>query len=418
MLPVLASAVVLATVALRSRRHGAAPRHRRRAVCRCTLPADRQSAALKAAALRAAAATTAQLGPVASLRDLRGALDAGASLDAAILINLDLRSVALRDVAMRDALLLGCEVDVEPAGALAFPRFPASVPYNPYRARLYAADELYDAFDATDPASYERCFDFAVYHNYLDAARPIDVFAQRVHDHCISQALARVVAPMRFIVAILGGHDQLRDSDEYMKTVLIARQLTQEGFVVATGGGPGAMEAANMGAYTSNEPIDVVRALVLSMSAAPHFKDARWLAAAWEARARVDPATAADSLGIPTYFYGHEPSNCFATHIAKFFQNSVREDGLLKLANAGAVFLPGSAGTMQEVFMELSSNHYASAPVPMVFVGAAHWKASDVMPVLRFVAQNRPYQDLISIVDDGAAAMAVLRAHRDAIVAS
>jgi len=402
----LVSAALLATMAVRSRRN----RAHRRVVRRRAQPADRQSAARKAAAIHAAAATTAHLGPVTSLQGLYSALDAGTSLDAAVVMNLDLRGVPLRDVAMRDALLLGCEGHAESAGALAFPRFPPSVPYNPYRANVYTADELYDAFDVGDPASYEKCFDFAVYHNYLDAARPIDVFAQRVHDHCISQALARVVAPMRHIVAVLGGHELLRHSDEYMKTVLLARELTQSGFVVATGGGPGAMEAANLGAYTANEPVEVVRALVASMSVAPHYKDARWLAAAWEARARVDPATAADSLGIPTYFYGHEPSNCFATHIAKFFQNSVREDGLLKLANAGAVFLPGSAGTMQEVFMELSGNHYTGAPVPMVFWGSAHWNASDVMPVLRFVANNKPYQNLISVVDDGAAAMAVLKA--------
>ena len=32
------------------------------------------------------------------------------------------------------------------------------------------------------------------------------------------------------------------------------------------------------------------------------------------------------SLGVPTWFYGHEPPNLFATRIAKFFTNALRED--------------------------------------------------------------------------------------------
>jgi hypothetical protein len=44
-----------------------------------------------------------------------------------------------------------------------------------------------------------------------------------------------------------------------------------------------------------------------------------------------------DSLGIPTWHYGHEPTTSLATHIGKYFQNSIREDGLLELAKQGIV---------------------------------------------------------------------------------
>ena len=58
------------------------------------------------------------------------------------------------------------------------------------------------------------------------------------------------------------------------------------------------------------------------------------------------------SLGIPTWLYGHEPSTPFATHIAKYFVNSVREDTILTVAYGGIIFTPGSAGTLQEIFQE------------------------------------------------------------------
>lgn len=50
-------------------------------------------------------------------------------------------------------------------------------------------------------------------------------------------------------VGVMGGHKLSRTSAEYRKVVLLARELARLGFIVVTGGGPGAMEAANLGAY-------------------------------------------------------------------------------------------------------------------------------------------------------------------------
>src|SRR5690606_40682509 len=49
-----------------------------------------------------------------------------------------------------------------------------------------------------------------------------------------------------------------------------------------------------------------------------------------------------ENLAIPTWFYGHEPSNLFASSIAKYFSNSIREDTLLAICLYGIVFAPGS----------------------------------------------------------------------------
>ena len=84
-----------------------------------------------------------------------------------------------------------------------------------------------------------------------------------------------------------------------------------------------------------------------------------WFAPAWVASRAIDEPV--QSLSIPTWHYGHEPTSPFATHIAKLFQNSIREDGLLTIARQGIVFTRGSAGTLQEVFQDAQQNFYASA---------------------------------------------------------
>ena len=61
------------------------------------------------------------------------------------------------------------------------------------------------------------------------------------------------------------------------------------------------------------------------MARAPGYRPSidDWLAAARDVRAAVREG--APSLGIPTWFYGHEPSNLFATAVAKYFRNALRE---------------------------------------------------------------------------------------------
>jgi hypothetical protein len=79
-----------------------------------------------------------------------------------------------------------------------------------------------------------------------------------------------------------------------------------------------------------------------------------------------------ESLAVPTWYYGHEPTSPFASHIAKYFQNSLREDGLITLAAHGIIFAQGKAGTLQEIFQDGVRNYYRSEEdpfSPMVFFG-------------------------------------------------
>src|SRR5690625_6267727 len=59
----------------------------------------------------------------------------------------------------------------------------------------------------------------------------------------------------------------------------------------------------------------------------------------------------------------------------KYFTNSIREEGLLALAKGGVIFTPGSAGTSQEVFQEVTQNHYLTLGIasPMIFFDSHFW---------------------------------------------
>ena len=76
----------------------------------------------------------------------------------------------------------------------------------------------------------------------------------------------------------------------------------------------------------------------------------------------------------------------FATAIAKYFRNALREAILLQICDAGIVFLPGAAGTVQEVFQDACENYYAAetSVAPMVLVGGSYWTGTvPVWPLLQ-----------------------------------
>ena len=164
------------------------------------------------------------------------------------------------------------------------------------------------------------------------------------------------------------------------------------------------MEATNLGAWMAPHPDHALDEALAVIAEAPAFEPvATWLDSALEVRQRWPrPAGKGVSLGIPTWHYGHEPPNVFASHVAKYFANSLREDGLLAIALAGVVFAPGSAGTIQEVFQDAAQNHYESSGVvsPMVFFGVDYWtNVKPVYPLLATLAEGHAYGSLLAIHD-------------------
>lgn len=331
---------------------------------------------------------------------------------------LDLRDRTWRlfEADVRGAFFLGCQLEpsafehLADHGACVFPVI-SDLPFRMFRPALYDADELYAGYVLGDHASYQATPDAASYTRHKQTAAELDVvatLAERVHDHAIDNALHQHLAEVgtESVVAIMGGHSLTRIDDAYIQVAHLGRALTEAGFYVATGGGPGAMEAANFGAWmAAHPPAALDDALGVLGTAATFEPVGEWLDAAFEVRARwpQDDAATGSSLGVPTWHYGHEPPNVFATEIAKYFANSIREDGLLAIALAGVVFAPGSAGTIQEVFQDAAQNHYESfgKASPMVFLDTDYWTTTKpIYPVLQKLAVGKKYAEVLTAFDE------------------
>ena len=334
---------------------------------------------------------------ITSLADLDRRLDHGArSLAGWRVVGLDLtaRGPQLLERSLAQSLFLGCEFAdgdddaVRRAGGIVLHEIPG-IPVDPYRASLYAPRDLYDA------ARYEDTLDARAYAWSRRTRTPDDTLAMALHDHHVDAALTEWVDGRR-IVGVMGGHALERGSATYADAARLGHALGDH-LTVATGGGPGAMEAANLGAFVPD--LDSALSVVARV---PSFRSdiGAWARTAFEV---VDATRdGRESLGIPTWHYGHEPPNPFATAIAKFFRNAPREAVLLEVCNAGIVFLPGAGGTVQEVFQDACENYYAdvSSVAPMVLVGRRYWTEElPVWPLLRTLADGRAMEPHVHLVD-------------------
>ncbi len=298
-------------------------------------------------------------------------------------------------------------------------RHLAAVPYDVARTRLYSAAELFEAFDPADPTSVERCLDTRVARHLAATGRvypnsPEEMWARSLHDYHIRKAMYAFLGwfEKRRVVGIMGGHSLLRTDPHYRRVVALAQALTERKCLAISGGGPGAMEATHLGAWLAGRPQADVDAALGMLARAPGVHDDGWLATAFAVMARLPRAEAYGSLAIPTWHFSDEPPTPFATQIAKFFENSIREDVLLSEAYGGIVFMPGGAGTYQEVFQEAMQNHYLTQGVasPMVFVGRRFWTEEvPVYPLLEKLVSNGRYRNLnVSLVEEADEALSAL----------
>ena len=336
------------------------------------------------------------------------------------------------------------------------------VPFKPYRTTLYRPEELLGVFTTEDPQLEKLVYEASVdWKSYLTFADPADtkvftndsldtVLARRLHDTSISDALHDLLSEVKErhkaakvggIVAIMGGHDMRRlektkgaatgtplgdedwegmsDDSVYTRVAFLAWRLTNLGYLLVSGGGPGAMEACNLGAYFAARSLEDLRKAIKKLEDFKEFKSGKsveWLIPAMKVR-RDFPLDASmiakcQSVGIPTWFYGHEPPNPFATHIAKYFENSVREEGLLAIATHGVIFAEGNAGTVQEIFQDACQNYYATygTAAPMILFGQDYWdpptmpsyvndKRKKVMPLVRKLAEERGFTHRLIVTD-------------------
>lgn len=376
-------------------------------------------------------------------------LDEGGSLHGLRLQNLDLSDYAVPLGAHGDLtglVVLGGTVPPDVAevlhrgGAILFPQV-SDAPIDPWRG-LYYPEDLYAGLEK----GYAATPDAQAYAWSIDTRLRTDAYAtlvRAIHDDSVTDDLDEFVEG-RSCVGVMGGHALLRGSHEYAEAARLGRCLAEAGHVVVTGGGPGAMEAANLGAFVS-EGAALPDALA-RLATVPSFRPdiTAWAQVAMDVRRDVlrdvfgdlfgdlpidevidevtdevtdeigprrhEPSLPAEtlgptarSLGIPTWFYGHEPPNVFCDVVAKYFSNAIREDGLLARSNGGIVVLPGAAGTVQEIFQAATPLYYAPADQPLpalVLVGREHWTETvPVWPALQHLAAGRRMVEALHLVD-------------------
>jgi predicted Rossmann-fold nucleotide-binding protein len=352
---------------------------------------------------------------VATLAELRAAWP---DLRGASVVGLDLRDEALDWTAARldGAVLLGCRLPLGLGERLADAGVgvlhpPNTLPFTPYRAHLYTYEEL-----TADPPPHldDR---IGAWFTGSSTGLPEEV-VRALHDATVDAAVARFVAGKR-VVGIMGGHALGRDDGRYREVALLGRTLTRAGFTVATGGGPGVMEAANLGAWLAPAADDALDGALDLLAAAPvqdHDPEA-YVRRAREVRRRWpgDGRAGGESLGVPTWVYVGEATTGFATHIAKYFTNSIREDGLLAIARSGVVYAPGGAGTEQELYTDSAQNSLTLYQVrsPMVLLGSRFFAHDhpELLAGLRRQAQAFGWDGLLTVLDDPDEVLAFIAAH-------
>ncbi|GAB3586610.1 LOG family protein [Calidifontibacter terrae] len=172
-------------------------------------------------------------------------------------------------------------------------------------------------------------------------------------------------------VAVFGSARLKPESEHYVKGVEVGRLLAEAGYAVITGGGPGAMEAANLGAK------------------------------------RADGVSV--GLGIELPF--ETGLNAYVDLGVNFRYFFVRKTMFVKYSQ-GYVVLPGGFGTLDELFeaVTLAQTHKISS-FPLILLGRAFW-----MPLVDFARNtllsegmiNAEDVDRLHVVDEPAEAVEII----------
>lgn len=376
---------------------------------------------------------------------------ADASRGPATVVGLDLtaRPLSIADEDLGATVFVGCQVTGELAARLAAQGCSVlgevdALPIPVGRRDVYRVAELYGGFDPAEPGSWSRTLDHRGWQWFIDpdlaVPRTLDtagLLGARIHDAMIEAALGRCLRSLnRPVVGVMGGHDTARSNPLYADIARFAREVTRRGRLILTGGGPGLMEAANLGAFLAPYDDAELEHAMATLRPASDYTSHEWLATACAVRTRLLGAWRAEeepascSIGVPTWLYGHEPPNLFATHSAKLFFNAVREDGLVTIADGGILFAEGNAGTVQELFQDATQNYYrpsgpdAPPPTPMVLFGRDYWsrpahepptpdpttgtitdKRKPLLPLLGQLAAEKAFADAILVTSDLEAAL-------------
>ncbi|MBI4844184.1 MAG: TIGR00730 family Rossman fold protein [Nitrospirae bacterium] len=176
-------------------------------------------------------------------------------------------------------------------------------------------------------------------------------------------------------VTVFGSSRLKPGSYYYEQAVELGRKLSNEGFAVITGGGPGIMEGANKGAKTGN----------------------------------------GKSIGLNIEIPAEQIPNKFQDITMSFRYFFVRKLMFVKYA-IGFVIFPGGFGTLDELFESLTLVQTNKiSPFPIILFGTEYWSGLvDWLKTTLISNGTIELQDLglISIVDNTDDVCRILREHR------
>ncbi len=175
-------------------------------------------------------------------------------------------------------------------------------------------------------------------------------------------------------VSVFGSARTPHDHAYYLLAEQIARTLSDAGFAVISGGGPGIMEAANKGAYFGRSP----------------------------------------SVGLNIELPHEQSANPYQDVSQTFRHFFARKVAFVKFAVAYVV-LPGGFGTLDELFEALTLVQTGkSRPIPIILVHSAFWQGLIEWFRERLVAEgmiSAADMDLIQIIDEPAAVATAIFDH-------
>lgn len=187
------------------------------------------------------------------------------------------------------------------------------------------------------------------------------------------QAYERL-APIRPAVSVFGSARTKPGTKHYELGVDIGRKLSDAGFSVITGGGPGLMEAVSKGAYAGKSP----------------------------------------SVGLNIRLPREEKPNGFQDISLTFSHFFARKVMFVKYASA-YVCLPGGYGTLDELMEILTLVQTGKVPrIPIVLVDRGFWQGAVDWLRGRLVAEgviNPEDPDLMTIVEDADSVVRVIFEH-------
>jgi uncharacterized protein (TIGR00730 family) len=177
---------------------------------------------------------------------------------------------------------------------------------------------------------------------------------------------AERLAEIRPAVSMFGSARMPRESPVYLQAEAIARALSDAGFAVISGGGPGIMEAANRGAHAGSSP------------------------------------SVGLNIELPFETHGN-PYQDISLRFRHFFARKV---AFVKYA-AAYVVMPGGFGTLDELSEALTLIQTGMGrSIPIILVGSEFWGGLLQWMRDRLVADgmiDAQDMDLMQVVDDTAA---------------